>query len=249
MRYFLTCMASLARLKLSTNRLFTVSWAFVFVVVLANKRKTGGLNCSETITSGSRRGKHSTSVLVPQNPSSSVVASQSQNAHKIQLGPLCPASSNPPPCHPYSSTIQAHPPNVPFQTGPPPFSSIQPSAGTWHSGMSPHPYYLVALPTNVRKCYGCREVFAKKYRQPPYNIVVKHLDRRMVGKVGNTGTPVYNTDFTNTYYHPNPLHIKRKNPVFDDHVRIDSLTYRSLDERQREILKKNGLIVDIDNSR
>ena len=100
--YFLTCMAPLARLKLSANRLFTVSWAFVFVVVVANKRRTGGLNCSETITSGmpaargingerpprSRRGEQSTSVMVPRNPSLSFVASQSQNAHQIQLGPL-----------------------------------------------------------------------------------------------------------------------------------------------------------------
>ena len=32
--YFLTCMAPQARLSLSANRLFTVSWAFMFVVDL-----------------------------------------------------------------------------------------------------------------------------------------------------------------------------------------------------------------------
>lgn len=228
--------------------------------MVANKRRTGGPNCSETITSGtpasrgingerpprSRRGEQSTSVVIPRNPSSSFVASESQNAHQIQLGPLWPASSNPPPCHPYSSMFQTHPPNVPFQAPPPPF---QPSAaaGTWHSGMWPHPYYLVFLPTNVKKCYGCRRTFVKKYRQSPHNIVVKHVDRRVVRKDGNT--TVYNTDFTNAYYHPKLSHIKRKNPVFDGRVLIDPDTYQSINEGQREILKKNGLIVIIDNSR
>ena len=241
-------MAPLARLKLSANRLFTVSWAFVFVVVVANKRKTGGLNCSETITSGVQAARGikgrppSSRRVVPRNPSSSVVASQSQNAHQIQLSPLCPASRNPPPCHPYPSTFQTHPPNVPFQNAPPPFSPIQPSAGTWHSGLSPHPYNLVALPKNVKKCYGCGAFFAEKYRQSPYNIVVKHVDRRLRGKDSNTGASVYNTDFTNTYYHPKPSHIKRKNPLFNNRVLIDPLTENELNERQREILKKNGLI-------
>ena len=254
-------MAPLARLKLSANRLFTVSWAFVFVVVVANKRRTGGPNCSETITSGtpasrgingerpprSRRGEQSTSVVVPRNPSSSFVASESQNAHQIQQGP----SSNPPPCSPYSSTFKTHPPNVSSQAAPPLLSSVQPSAapGTGQSGLPPLRYYLVALPKNVRKCYGCREVFAEKYRQPPYNIVVKHLDRRVVGKDNDTGALLYARDFTNTYYHPNPSHIKRKNPFFDDSVLIDPGTHQSLDEGQRKILEKSGLIVKIDNSR
>ena len=246
--HLLTCMAPLARLKLSANRLFTVSWAFVFVVVVANKRRTGGLNCSETITSGmpaarginggrpprSRRGEQSTSVAVPRNPSSSFMASQSKNAHQIQRGPLCPASTNPPP-----STFQTHPPIL----------LIQPAAGTWHSGMSPHPYHLVALRTNVKKCYGCGALFVKKFRQPPYNIVVKHVDRRVVGKDSNTGELLYARDFTNTYYHPNPSHIKRKNPFFDGSVLIDPGTHQSLDEGQRKILEKSGLIVKIDNLR
>ena len=56
---------------------------------------------------------------------------------------------------------------------------------------------------------------------------------------------MYSTDFTNTYYHPNPAHIRRKNPVFDGRVLIDLGTYQSLDEGQREILKENGLAVNI----
>ena len=55
-----------------------------------------------------------------------------------------------------------------------PFSS---AAGTWHSSLSLHSYYLVAVPTNVKKCYECGDMFAKKFRQPPHNtvVVVKHL--------------------------------------------------------------------------
>ena len=51
--------------------------------------------------------------------------------------------------------------------------------------------------------------------------------------------------FANTYYHPSPVHIMRKNPVFDGRVHIDLSTYHSLDEDQREMLKGSGLIVNI----
>ena len=59
--------------------------------------------------------------------------------------------------HHFKFTRKAFPPELqpPYR----PFSSFQPSAaaGTLHSGLSPHSYYLVALPTNVKKCYGCGE--------------------------------------------------------------------------------------------
>ena len=54
-------------------------------------------------------------------------------------------------------------------------------------------------------------------------------------------------DFTNTYYHPSPAHIIRKNPLFDGRVHIDPSTYHSLDENQKEMLKEHGLIVNIVN--
>ena len=91
-------------------------------------------------------------------------------------------------------------------------------------------------------------MFAEKFRQAPHNIVVKHVDRRVVRRDDNTGALVYSTDFTNTYYHPNPTHIRRKNPVFDGRVLIDLGTYQSLDEGQREKLKEHGLVVNIVNS-
>ena len=42
-------------------------------------------------------------------------------------------------------------------------------------------------------------MFAEKFRQPPHNIVVRYLDRRVVRKDDNTEALVYSTDFTNTY--------------------------------------------------
>lgn len=88
---------------------------------------------------------------------------------------------------------------------------------TWHSGMSPGRYELVALPTKVFKCHGCSQNFADKYPSSPYYIVVKHVDRRIPGRDAG-GKIVYNQDFTNTYYHLSKDHIEKKNPVFDGNV-------------------------------
>ena len=75
-------------------------------------------------------------------------------------------------------------------------------SGTWHSGLSPHSYYLVALPTNVKRSYRCGDMFAEKFRQTPHTIVVKHVDRRMVRRDDNTGALVYSTDFTRQHLLP-----------------------------------------------
>ena len=91
-------------------------------------------------------------------------------------------------------------------------------------------------------------MLAEKFRRTPHNIVVKHVDRRVVHRDDNTGALVYSKDFTNTYYHPNPEHIRRKKPVFDGRVLIKLCTYQSLDEGQREMLKEHGLVVNIVNS-
>ena len=83
----------------------------------------------------------------------------------------------------------------------------------------------------------------KKFRQPPHNIVVKlmYMDWHVVRRDDNTGVLVYSTDFTNTYYHPSPAHIRRKETVFDGRVLIDLNAYQSLDVGQREMLKEHGL--------
>ena len=189
--------------------------------LVANKRNTGGLNYSRAIAFGmptgrdrkgerqprSRRGKQTTSMVIPRNPlpsAPSIGANECKNysdaaqlhelfpascqasvaTHQAQLSQLYPAVYNPPGFpfhggrfhHPYASTFQAHTPQARFQAAPlhrflstPPGPSA--AAGAWHSGLSPNSYYLVALPKNVKKWYGCSDNFSKKFRQPPHNIV------------------------------------------------------------------------------
>ena len=93
-------------------------------------------------------------------------------------------------------------------------------------------------------------MFEEKFCHPPRNIMIKHMDQRVVCKDDNTGALVDITDFTNTYmyYHSNPAHIIQKNLVFDGHVLIDLDTYQSLDQGQREMCKEHRLIVNIINS-
>jgi len=85
--------------------------------------------------------------------------------------------------------------------------------------MSPYSYEVVLLPTKVKKCYGCGSDFVEKYRSSPYNLVIKHMDKRIIGK-DPLGQLRFSVDFTNTYYHPVKAHIQRKNPLFDGTVRI-----------------------------
>ena len=88
-------------------------------------------------------------------------------------------------------------------------------------------------------------IFPKKFRQSPHNIVVKYFDRRVVRRDESRGALGHSADFSNTYYHPSPVHIMRKDPVFDGRVHVDLSTYHSLEEGQREMLKAFGLIVNI----
>ena len=104
--------------------------------------------------------------------------------HQVQLSQLYRAVYNPPGFpfhggrfhHPYASTFQAHTPQTRFQAASPHRSLSTPpgpsaAAEAWHPGLSPHSYYLVALPKNVKKCYGCSDNFSEKFRKPPNNIV------------------------------------------------------------------------------
>ena len=123
---------------------------------------------------------------------------------------------------------------------PPSNSECQPSH--WHSGMSPGRYELVPLPGNVAKCYGCGQNFAEKYRSSPYNIIVKHVDRRIRGRDAS-GNIVYNQDFTNTYYHLSKDHILKKNPAFDGYVFATQALWNSLTNSHWLMLCSAGLIV------
>ena len=108
----------------------------------------------------------------------------------------------------------------------------------WHSGMSPFPYEVVLLPNNVRKCYGCGNDFAEKYRKPPFNLIVEHIDRRIIKKCEKTGQLVFSNDYNNTYYHLVGLHILRKNHAFTGVAIISRELNSILDERQQEILRE-----------
>jgi hypothetical protein len=155
----------------------------------------------------------------------------------INLSQLFPA--NVPGTSLSSTTNQTQIPNV--NTG------IQ--SHLWHSGMSPHPYELVPLPSRAQKCYGCGNIFTDEYRSPPYNLVVKHVDRRVIRRDDRTQQLVYGLDFCNTYYHPQITHIKRKNPIFSGSVHISSDLFEALDHMTKQVVNTYGLKVTITPSR
>ena len=113
----------------------------------------------------------------------------------------------------------------------------------WHSGMSPFPYEVVLLPNNVRKCYGCGNDFAEKYRKPPFNLIVKHVDGRIIKKCEQTGQLIFSNDYNNTYYHLVGLHVLCKNPALTGVAIISRELYSTLDERQQEILRECNINV------
>ena len=115
----------------------------------------------------------------------------------------------------------------------------------WHSGMSPHPYELVPLPSRAQKCYGCGNAFSHEYRTPPNNLVVKHVDRRVIRRDDRTQQLVYGLDFCNTYYHPELTHIKRKNPLYSGIVHISSGLLQSLDDITRQMVSSYGLKITV----
>ena len=90
---------------------------------------------------------------------------------------------------------------------------------SWHPGHSPYRYELTLLPSRVKKGYGCGLEFTDNLRQSPNNIIVKHVDRRLVRRDERTGLFHYSADFSNTYYHFDHTHISRKNPLFNGKVK------------------------------
>lgn len=113
---------------------------------------------------------------------------------------------------------------------------------TWHSGMSPQKYEVVVLKPSVKTCYGCGSPFIDKYRSFPYNLVVKHIDRRVTGKNDHTGQLLYSRVFVNTYYHLVKSHIQQRNPELSGFVYLSTDLYLSgLDEEQRALLQSCDL--------
>ena len=99
-----------------------------------------------------------------------------------------------------------------------------PSPVYWHSGLLPHPYEVARKAKEVVKCYGWGEDFANNIA---FNLVIKHIDRRIRGKDSN-GHLIFNSGFTPAYYHPLRSHILRKNQYFDGRVHIKNSLYEKL---------------------
>lgn len=181
-----------------------------------------------------------------QYPSPLFTASTASSSNQI-FHTLTGTSSLPPP----NVSSSLHHWQVPFQnqqfsTTPSYFDlhgnvSNNPVGSLWHSGMSPNRYEAVLLTSIVKKCYGCGNPFADKYRRSPLNIVIKHMDRRVTGKNDLTGQLIYGNDYSNTYYHLSASHVQKKNPLFTGLVYISPILYQSLDNGQLTQLNSCGL--------
>ena len=148
-------------------------------------------------------------------------------------GPVVSPSTSFPSClNPvFQPVVPVNLPNFNFPSGP--IASLVTSG--WHSGMSPHRYEVVLLAPAVKKCYGCGDPFAEEYRRSPFNVILKHFDRRVTGK-NNAGDLTISNDFANTYYHLSADHVKKKNPLFMGLVYISLSLHRTLDNAQRHQL-------------
>ena len=93
----------------------------------------------------------------------------------------------------------------------------------------------------MKKCYGCGSDFIEKSRNPPFNLIVKHMDRRVMTRNEQTGQLIFNQDYRNTYYHPVVAHIQRKNPVFTGLTFIAGELNSAMDRTQREALHSFNL--------
>ena len=99
-----------------------------------------------------------------------------------------------------------------------------PSPVYWNSRLSRYPYEVVEKAKEVVKCFGCSQNVANIIA---FNLVFKHIDRRIRGK-GSNNHFIYNSDFTPVYYHPMLSHILRKNPYFNVRVQIKNPLYEKL---------------------
>ena len=89
------------------------------------------------------------------------------------------------------------------------WSSTSKCSQDWHSGLSPQPYEFIEKPKNVHVFYGCRSNFTDKYDKSPNSIIIKHVDRRIRGKI-DIGNLLFNADCTAAYYHLIKSHVTKK---------------------------------------
>ena len=82
-----------------------------------------------------------------------------------------------------------------------------------------------------------------KCRKPPFHLVVKHVDRRVIRRNEVAGELVFSHDYSNTYYHPSCAHLRRKNQVFTGLVFISNELFAALEPGQRAVLEACDLNV------
>ena len=100
------------------------------------------------------------------------------------------------------------------------------------------------LPRHVKKYYGCGSDFAEKYRHSPYNIIVRHCDRRLMRRDERTGQFQYHAEYSSTYYHLDLSHIQRKKPLYNGiEVFIDFSKYQVMDYGQGDVIRQCNLEV------
>ena len=181
-----------------------------------------------------------------QVPGASHFQPQQQHVSSTLINVRPPAPATPSPNICYQPLSQRQPAGTNLHGFGAPYVPQQTTQGSWHSGHSPYRYELIELPSKVKKCYGCGLEFSEKFTQSPHNIVVKHVDRRLVRRDEQTGQFHYSADFSNTYYHldGNHLdgnHIARKNPLFDGNVYLPNSTYQALDARQHRVISTSNV--------
>ena len=96
-----------------------------------------------------------------------------------------------------------------------------------------------------KKCYGCGSEFTDRHRSPPHNIMVKHVDRRLVRRDERTGNFLFSAYYSYTYYHLDFTHIQRKNPFFNGQVFISFHKLSSLNNFQCNIILNCNLKVTV----
>ena len=139
--------------------------------------------------------------------------------------------------------VQQHDPKSTGQNYPQP--TYASGAESWHWGYSPDRYEVVTLPGNVKKCYGCGAEFTDRHRSPPYNIVVKHVDRRLVRRDERTGNFLFSADYSNTYYQLDFATFNAKIPFSMGRCFFDSDKLSSLDNSRCNILENCNLNVTV----
>ena len=54
------------------------------------------------------------------------------------------------------------------------------------------------------------------------------------------GSFSHSADYSNTYYHFDFSHIRRKNPLYDGKVYIDFVKYQTMESEQRDVIRQSN---------